>query len=178
MKIIRSVFLYLLFLSSYSAADTNVKVNYSGSIKIPACDITTHNTNVELGTWLLTSNGSNFPAGSTTDWTEFELIFNCHSSMSRIAGSLQGAAASDNRSFELDKITGAATGMAIQIEYFAAQTNRWEPADANKINQFLAMKQTQAGTNSLKFRARYKQLAAKATTGKANASVTFVEENK
>ena len=69
MERIRTVFLCLLLLSSYSAADTNVKVNYSGTIKIPACDITSTNTNVELGTWLLTGNGSNFPAGSTTDWT-------------------------------------------------------------------------------------------------------------
>ncbi len=178
MERIRTVFLCLLLLSSYSAADTNVKVNYSGTIKIPACDITSTNTNVDLGTWLLTGNGSNFPAGSTTDWTEFELVFNCHSSMSRISGSLQGTSASDNTSFELDKTPGAASGMAIQIEYFSAPANRWEAADANKISQFLAVKQTQSGTNRLKFRARYKQLAAKATTGKANTSVTFVVENK
>lgn len=171
-----SLFTLAAFTSGLVFAD-NVRVNYTGSIKAAACNIITNNLNVELGTWLLTGNGSNFPAGSTTDWVEFELTFNCPLQSSQIIGSLQGTPASNKNLFKLDDISDKATGMAIEIESYSQENNRWEAKNANEISVLLSSKAVINGINKLKLRARYKQLENKATPGKANASITFVVQS-
>ncbi len=177
----RIINILIIVLSSWSfstvAADATVKVNFGGSIRGGTCKIVTNNLNVDLGTWLLTSNGSNFPKDSTTDWVEFDLLFNCSSDGSQISGKLEGTPASDRKLFELDDIAGKATGMAIEIEAYSTERNRWEAKSTNQVSVLLSSKAASTGSNNVKFRARYKQLGTNATAGKANASITFVVQN-
>ncbi len=172
-----SILCALSFLSYSVFANDSVRVNYTGSIKAAACSIQTNDLNIELGTWLLSGNGSNFPAGSTTDWVEFELTFNCKMQSSQVVGSLQGSPASDKNLFKLDDIANQALGMAIQVESYSPERNRWEAKNANEISVLLSSKEVANGINKLKLRARYKQLENRATPGKANASITFVVQS-
>ncbi|NBM56720.1 fimbrial protein [Proteus sp. G2669] len=176
-SVIQCILFALVFFSFSVFASDSVKVNYTGSIKAAACSIETNNLNVELGTWLLTGNGNNFSAGSTTDWVEFELVFNCKMQSSQVVGSLQGAPASDKNLFKLDDIANAASGMAIQIEAYSPERNHWEAKNANELSVLLSSKEVANGINKLKLRARYKQLENTATPGKANASITFVVQS-
>lgn len=175
--IARFILCVLPFLSYSVFANDSVRVNYTGSIKAAACSIQTSDLNIELGTWLLTGSGSNFPAGSTTDWVEFELTFNCKMQSSQVVGSLQGVPASDKNLFKLDDIANAASGMAIQIESYSPERNRWEAKNANELSVLLSSKEVANGINKLKLRARYKQLENRATPGKANASITFLVQS-
>lgn len=175
--IVRCILCVLPFLSYSVFANDSVRINYTGSIKAAACSIQTSDLNIELGTWLLTGNGSNFSAGSTTDWVEFELTFNCKMQSSQVVGSLQGVPASDKNLFKLDDIANAASGMAIQIESYSPERNRWEAKNANELSVLLSSKEVANGINKLKLRARYKQLENRATPGKANASITFVVQS-
>ncbi|MBP6122078.1 MULTISPECIES: fimbrial protein [Providencia] len=178
-QIINLLLISVLSICSFSsfAVDYVTKAKFRGSIKGGTCKIVTSNLNVDLGTWLLTNNGSNFPKDSTTDWVEFDLSFNCGSDGSQISGKLEGTPASDRKLFELDDIAGKATGMAIEIEAYSTERNRWEAKSTNQVSVLLSSKAASTGSNNVKFRARYKQLGSSATAGKANASITFVVQN-
>lgn len=170
--------LSLTFYSPFSMANSSVKVNFTGSIKARACNVRTDAQGVDLGMWLLSGAGGNFQKGSETDWVEFELEFNCSSLGRQIAGQFQGnPAGADPTLFELDAGEGNATGMAIQIEAYSPQRNRWEASNANAGSTIVGASSTTLGSQMIKFRARYKQLADKATGGPANASVTFVVQS-
>lgn len=174
------VIAFLLFLVSKNgiAADAYIKVNFTGSIQAQTCSVSSAAQSVDLGMWFLEGNGSNFPRNSVTDWVEFDLVFSCFTANRQIVGALEGTPAElDRKLFEIDKSDGSASGMAIQVEAYSDERKRWEEKNANEVSMLVSSSGTTSGSNTVRLRARYKQLANSATAGPANASITFVVRN-
>lgn len=168
----------LLISVNVLAADAYVKVNFTGSMIGQTCSVSSAAQNVDLGVWFLGGDGSHFPRNAVTDWVEFDLVFNCSTANAQVIGALEGTSAKQDRKlFEIDTTEGAATGMAIQIEAYFPERNRWEAKDANIVSTLISTGGTTSGSNNVRLRARYKQLDNVATAGHANASITFVVKN-
>ncbi|HHR6078687.1 TPA: fimbrial protein [Providencia alcalifaciens] len=172
---LRCGFLFLSLLYSWNALafDDEIKVSFEGAINVSTCKISTNDLDVDLGVWLLQT----FAQDKKTQWVEFDLTFQCPSAGSKIAGQLQGTQASDGTSFAIETGNDTAKGMGLEIEAYLPERKVWETQKANTISELVSVKGTSAGTNTIKFRARYKQLNSALTAGKANASVTFVIQN-
>lgn len=175
------ILISLLFVSqfSFAASTGSAKVNFTGSIIGTSCGITTNNLNVQLGVWALNSKGSRISVGDTTEWVEFDLVFQCAKSTMKVNGILQGTAApKNNNAFAITPSSTQATGMAIQVEYYNEDSNSWVEVGPNKSNTFRSASKVVTGENIVRYRARYLIISEEQTPGTANTSVTYVVEHR
>jgi major type 1 subunit fimbrin (pilin) len=162
----RSLLPLLLLVSTHALADS-ATLNITGRILSAACEPEVNPLAVPLGNISRTALNAK---GETASPTAFQLrLKNCPAEVSQVKVQFDGTPATgDSNALALTAVTGAATGIAVQLQDAAGAI-----LPLGQPSALMAIKGGSGTVNSLVFRARYIATDDSVTAGIANASATF-----
>lgn len=160
-----------LVMSQANAADSSI--NITGNVVDNTCEISTESQNFSVD--LQTQASKQFSAqGSVSEMVPFSVMFvNCGSAATGIKLGFQGVTVTpESPLLKNDDISGAATGVAIQLLDAAR-----EVIHVNTDHENLSWNRLESGSNNtLHFYARMIALTYPVTAGKVSATATMTIE--